>query len=70
MARFNLYGTSGIAAYDYLIGDEPVVKPAEERYFRERIARVAGCYLTYRVQFPVPEVTPEPCLPNGFLTFG
>ncbi len=70
VAWFNLYAASGIAAYDYLIGDESVVKPTEEQYYTERIARVAGCYLTYRVQYPVPDVAPAPCLRNGFLTFG
>ena len=70
VAWFNLYAASGIVAYDYLIGDESVVRPEEEPYYTERIARVAGCYLTYRVQYPVPEVASAPCLRNGYLTFG
>lgn len=70
VAWFNLYAASGIAAYDYLIGDEWVVKPHEEEFYTEKIARVTGCYLTYRVQYPVPEVAPAPYLRNGYLTFG
>ena len=46
------------------------MKPAEEQYYSEKIVRVAGSYLTYRVQYPVPEVAAAPCLRNGFLTFG
>ncbi len=70
VAWFNLYAASGIAAYDYLIGDETVVKPSEEEFYTEKIARVTGCYLTYRVQYPAPEVVPAPYLRNGFMTFG
>lgn len=67
---FNLYATSGIPAYDYLIGDPHVIRPAEEPDYSETIARVPGSYLTFQVQYPVPEVSPPPSLANGYITFG
>lgn len=67
---FNLYATSGIPAYDYLIGDPHVIHPAEEPHYSETILRVPGSYLTFQVQYPVPDVAPPPCLNNGYLTFG
>lgn len=67
---FNLYATSGIPAYDYLIGDAHVVHPTDEADFSETILRVPGSYLTFQVQYPVPDVAPAPFLSNGHLTFG
>ena len=57
---FNMFATTGMAAFDYLIGDETVVLPNEEADFSERIVRIAGCYLTFEVTYPVPEVAPTP----------
>jgi protein O-GlcNAc transferase len=67
---FNLYATSGLPAYDYLIGDPHVVHPAEEPHYSETILRVPGSYLTFQVQYPVPDVAPPPFLSHGHLTFG
>jgi predicted O-linked N-acetylglucosamine transferase (SPINDLY family) len=69
-AWFNLFATSGLDAFDYLIGDPQVIPPGEECYYGERIVRVPGCYLTFEVTYPVPEVAPAPCLERGRLTFG
>jgi predicted O-linked N-acetylglucosamine transferase (SPINDLY family) len=65
-AWFNLYATSGIPAYDYLIGDHHVIHPEEERFYTEKIARVEGSYLTFQVQYETPPVTPT----TGPFTFG
>lgn len=67
---FNMYATTGMRAFDYLIGDRHVVLPEEEQDYRERILRVPGSYLTFDVAYPVPEVAPAPCIANGHLTFG
>jgi predicted O-linked N-acetylglucosamine transferase (SPINDLY family) len=67
---FNLYATSGIPAYDYLIGDPHVIHPGEESHYSETILRVPGSYLTFQVQYEVPAVAPPPFLANGHLTFG
>jgi len=68
---FNLYATSGMEAYDWLVGDEVVIPPDEERFYCERIARVPGTYLAFEVGYSTPEVTAPPCLESGGrLAFG
>ena len=67
---FNMYATTGMDAFDYLIGDEHVVRPDEETWYTEKILRVSGSYLTYNVFYPVPDVSDSPCETNGYMTFG
>jgi protein O-GlcNAc transferase len=67
---FNAYATTGIRAFDYIVGDESVIPAAEERFYTERVLRVFGSYLTFRVLYPVPEVALPPCIASGTITFG
>jgi protein O-GlcNAc transferase len=67
---FNMYATTGISSYDYLIGDDFVIPPEEERFYCEKIVRVPGTYLTFDVTYPVPAVADPPCLNDGAITFG
>ena len=67
---FNLFATTGMAAYDYLIGDAEVIPPGEERFYSEKIVRVPGSYLTFQVRYPVPPVSNLPCSTGRALTFG
>jgi protein O-GlcNAc transferase len=67
---FNLYATTGMPGYDYLIGDDQVIPPEEEKFYCEKIARVPGSYLTFEVTYPVPPVVDPPCLSRGSITFG
>lgn len=67
---FNLYATAGIPACDYLIGDPHVIRPEEEKFYSEKIVRAPGSYLTFDVQYAVPDVAPPPALRNGYVTFG
>jgi protein O-GlcNAc transferase len=67
---FNMYATTGIGAYDYLIGDDTVIPPDEEQFYSERILRLPGSYLTFEVHYPVPDVAPAPFAKNGYITFG
>jgi len=53
---FNMYATTGMDSFDYLIGDSEVVPAEEERFYPERILRVSGSYLTFDVNYPVPPV--------------
>jgi len=66
---FNMYATTGIAGYDYLIGDNLVIPPQEEQFYCEKIARVPGSYLTFEVGYPVPPVADPPCMSEA-ITFG
>jgi predicted O-linked N-acetylglucosamine transferase (SPINDLY family) len=67
---FNMFATTGVSGFDALIGDAAVIPPAEEIYYSERILRVPGSYLAFRVLYPTPPVAPPPCLASGHLTFG
>jgi predicted O-linked N-acetylglucosamine transferase (SPINDLY family) len=67
---FNMFATSGLDSFDYLIGDEHVIPREEEPFYTERVVRVPGSYLTFEVTYPVPDVGPPPCLKTGTLTFG
>jgi protein O-GlcNAc transferase len=69
-ALFAMYATTGIRAYDYLVSDMAALPLAEARFCTERVLRVSGSYLAFRVQYPVPRVVPPPCSENGFVTFG
>lgn len=70
VAWFNMFATSGLGSFDYLVGDEHVIPREEERFYTERVVRVPGSYLTFEVTYPVPDVVPPPCLKAGTLTFG
>jgi protein O-GlcNAc transferase len=67
---FNMYATTGIGAFDYIVGDDAVIPENEERFYSERVVRVPGSYLAFSVLYPVPDVAPPPCLATGNLTFG
>jgi predicted O-linked N-acetylglucosamine transferase (SPINDLY family) len=69
-ALFAMYATTGIRAYDYIVSDMAALPVAEERFCTERVLRVSGSYLAFRVQYPVPRVVPPPCVEKGFVTFG
>jgi predicted O-linked N-acetylglucosamine transferase (SPINDLY family) len=67
---FNIYATTGISGYDYLIGDDVVIPPEEEKFYCEKIVRVPGSYLTFEVGYPVPAVVNPPFVQTGEITFG
>jgi protein O-GlcNAc transferase len=67
---FNVFATTGMACYDYLIGDGEAVPPEEEQFLCEKIVRVPGSYLTFAVEYPVPDVVAPPCERSRAITFG
>jgi predicted O-linked N-acetylglucosamine transferase (SPINDLY family) len=67
---FNIFATSGLAGLDYVIADAAVVPPEEERFYGERVLRVAGSYLAFSVLYPVPDVAPPPSRGGAGLVFG
>ncbi len=70
IAWFNAFATHGTDCFDFIVGDDHVIPAAEEPFYSESVLRVPGCYLTFDVTYPVPDVTPPPCLAGGPLTFG
>lgn len=65
-----MYGMTGFAGVDALIGDAMVVPPGEEAFLTETLFRVAHTYLPFWPFYPTPEVAPPPCLATGQVTFG
>jgi protein O-GlcNAc transferase len=64
-------GSSGCPNMDFVIADENLIPEEHERFFTEKIARmpdIAYCYSPPEDE--APEVSPPPCLTNGFITFG
>ncbi|MFO1027860.1 MAG: hypothetical protein U1E70_22005 [Acetobacteraceae bacterium] len=70
VAWFNMFATSGVTAVDWLVGDDAVIRPDEERFYTERIYRIPGSYLAFEVRYPVPDVAPPPCTARSGLVFG
>ncbi|MCA9168789.1 MAG: hypothetical protein KDB23_14040, partial [Planctomycetales bacterium] len=70
IAWFNMYATSGLPAFDHIIGDRHVIWPAEEQYYSETVLRLPLSYLTFEVDYPVPDVAPAPCFSRQQFTFG
>ncbi len=64
---FNMFATTGMAAFDYLVGDSTVLPESEEKFYSEKILRVPGSYLTFAVNYSVPAVTGAP---REAFTFG
>jgi predicted O-linked N-acetylglucosamine transferase (SPINDLY family) len=67
---FNMFATTGIDAFDWIVGDDSVLPAAEEPFYTEKIHRLPGSYLAFEVLYPVPEIAPPPSAVLGWLTFG
>jgi Predicted O-linked N-acetylglucosamine transferase, SPINDLY family len=65
---FNHYATSGMPGIEWLIGDDVVIYPEEERFYTERIVRLEQSYLTFEVGYATPDI--EIPLDNEPFTFG
>jgi predicted O-linked N-acetylglucosamine transferase (SPINDLY family) len=70
VAWFNQYATSGLPAFDYIVGDDEVIRRDEEQFYAERVYRLPVSYLTFEVLHPTPPVVPPPCSQTGRFTFG
>ncbi len=53
---FNLYATSGMPGIEWLIGDEVVICPDEEKFYTEKIIRLQQSYLTFQVGYDTPDI--------------
>ncbi|HEX8956885.1 MAG TPA: tetratricopeptide repeat protein [Burkholderiaceae bacterium] len=64
------FGTTGVAAMDYLLADPWSLPPQFEAHFTERIRRLPETRLCFSVPEDAPEVSTLPALRNGRVTFG
>jgi protein O-GlcNAc transferase len=68
---FNMFASSGINAFDWIVGDDAVVPAGEAAHYCEKIHRVRGSYLAFEILYPVPDVAPPPSAASGgLITFG
>ena len=64
------FGTTGLAAIDYLITDRHLSPPGSERYAVEKLARLPDGYLCWAMPSHAPAVGPLTASTPGALTFG
>jgi protein O-GlcNAc transferase len=62
-------GTTGLRAIDYILVDDIVSPPGQERFYTEQLRPLPGAYLTYQPP-PAPEISRNPFLATGYVTFG
>ena len=70
VAWFNMYATSGLPGFHYIVGDDEVVSEDDAPYFSEKVIRLPVSYLTFTVTHRAPPVVDPPCLRTGTITFG
>lgn len=70
MAWFNMYATSALPAFDYIVGDSCVIPDAEDCYYTEKVLRLPVCYLTFDVSYEAPPIADLPCMRGQEFTFG
>ena len=64
------FSTTGLSTMDWVVMDEVHAPPGSDAMFTEQIARIRPARLCYSAPAYAPEVTPAPCLVNGYVTFG
>jgi protein O-GlcNAc transferase len=62
--------TTGLAAIDYILSDRYEIPPAAEQHYRERVLRMPDGYVCYADPVDAPQVSPQPALAHGSVTFG
>lgn len=69
-AWFNMYATSGFDEFDYIIGDQWVIKNGELQHYSERFLPLPISYLTFQTNHRAPDVHIEPSRTIDQFTFG
>ena len=64
------FGTTGVAAMDYVIGDAVVLPPGDEAVFTETPVRLASPYLCWTPPREAVSTAPFPALAGAPVTFG
>lgn len=64
------WGTTGVAAMDYIISDADTIPPGQDAHYSERVMRLPGSRFCYQPPDYAPEPVAPPCLAGGGVTFG
>ena len=67
---YNFAATCGIPCIDYIMIDDKIIEPSEEKYFTEKVYRLPNAYGVANFSNAFPEVAPCPFKKNGYITFG
>ena len=63
-------GTTGLPEMDWLIADDTLIPPGQERGCSEQVARLDRPWICYAPLGVTPAVAPAPCVNHGYVTFG
>jgi len=66
----NQFGTTGVTAMDWFLGDIEEVPAGHERWYVEDVYRMPDAYAVYHPPVNAPAVSPLPTLDKGCVTFG
>jgi protein O-GlcNAc transferase len=69
MSWYGYLNTTAVPTMDYRITDELLCPPEQEKWYTEKIVRIARSFL-YEPPAYVPGVAPNPFIRQGFFTFG
>ena len=69
-AWLGYFGTTGLAAMDFIIADRHVAPPGEEAHFSERVVRLPDSYVCFTPPMQAGPVAPLPAGADGPITFG
>lgn len=70
VAWLGYFGTTGVAAMDYILADRFVAPPGEEADFSETVIRLPDSYLCFTPPTEAGPVAPLPAGADGPITFG
>ncbi len=62
--------TTGMQAMDYRLSDELADPVGSDTFYSEDLIRLPTSFLCYAPPAAAPDVSPLPCLENGFVSFG
>lgn len=62
--------TTGVKAIQYRITDATADPDGQDQFYSEKLCRLPGCFLTYKPDQNIPEVSRSPVTQNNYITFG
>lgn len=63
--------TTGMSRIDFRLIDAISDPPGDaDRFATEKLVRLPGCFLCFRIPMDAPPVNEAPCVKNGYVTFG
>lgn len=64
------FDTTGLEQVDYFLTDSLMSPPETQKYHTEELFCLPSTCLSYNAAIDTPNITPSPCLKNGYITYG